>query len=252
MNRFKKGDKVKPTCFFLIAFPNSEMVYEIAKVTGDHLQFDNYYSDVMFPAFWFELAEPVEGSAEWAWEQIINGKPITHATLNNNTIYYCGNEIQQTLIDTRLNNEQTDFTWDKDNWCDNNYPTGWQIYTPAKFADVKKDDYVLFNNNIILQVIGVSDDTFIVPHPSVHEFANFNKSDGRHTYGSEYHALRKFPASEVQIEIKLKPMRISNGYSNERLKIINELDIIDFIDKSAIQNIDEVEALLAQQEKEKK
>jgi len=190
------------------------------------------------------------GSAEWAWEQMEKGKcayigdlAVGYWHIINGLLKYNRNGIDENPLNGTCN---------KIDWINSVIETGWQIYTPAKFADVKKDDYVLFNNNIILQVIGVSDDTFIVPHPSVHEFANFNKSDGRHTYGSEYHALRKFPASEVQIEIKLKPMRISNGYSNERLKIINELDIIDFIDKSAIQNIDEVEALLAQQEKEKK
>ena len=146
-NIFKVGDKIRVLDTAVNrADPEfgctlSTGILTVGKVIDDHIipkedEFALLHHDR------FELAEPVEGSAEWAWQMMEQGKWVFninylsdhHMTIKDDEVVcdYCKNH--------RLSIERWKRYWD-------DQPTGWQLYKEWAWQMMEQGKWVRNNQN---------------------------------------------------------------------------------------------------------
>jgi hypothetical protein len=263
-NPFKIGDKVRFVNNELNRDDNNEIQrlmdkrieFPITKICGEHIKFDQ----VLYESDWFHYsrfepagpAEPEIWSAEWALEQMLCGKMVWNIDCTSNVGYLIiDNAIHRYCI--RKDYRKTEQHWtDYSKWVRVVLPTGWRIYNPDKFANVKVGDWVELSDKECYpygQVISI--DGMITVKLDKTTIAKFDfNGDCYDEFAPAYKIVRVVPASEVEIDFLTKLTICPDNPKKVWLHISDTYALKIDMDEIPTEQADKVNALLKAQKQE--
>lgn len=223
-----------------------ERLYELCQKWQDQLQ---DAIDIM------NIAEPKEGSAEWAKEMLKSGKRVCNPKYQIGDWYLIrrvpkGISTDYPYMSMGINSSNMKLA---DNVFDN-MPDGWQLYdTEMMFENVKENNWVEIEDGRHIQVICSCDRQFQCAFPSG-SFQWFDKSDGGYSYvqGLHHRAVRIVPPYEVIVDFGAFKGTVHHSTTSAD-HVVVENDKYEIIAKCNISALDtataeQVKALLKAQE----